>query len=62
MTMKSKFSGAALKKKLGAAGLQLADMFLHAASDFTSRAPNHPDLKIRSELRNHLRKIAAELK
>jgi len=48
---KPAYSGSQLRKKLDAEGLHLADMFLIAATDFESRAINHPDSVIRKNLR-----------
>ena len=47
-----KASAKALKHKLRARGLELADVFLQTAPDFVSVAPNHPELFIRRQARD----------
>lgn len=45
-------SAAALRAKLEDRGLRLADVFLQAATDFTSLAVNHPDQRKRATARD----------
>lgn len=50
-------NGAALGRKTADAGIRVADVFLQCDVDFTPKAINHPDPKVREETRYYFSKM-----